>query len=625
MSDTARQLIFVAHPISLRAEGALDALRAALDGATVRPLFLGASGGGSESLASFHRVDAPDEALDEIASRLRALPFAEGAYVKPATELAVRAAPSVMGPSAETTPDFTPRQGYLDAAPEGVDARYAWELPGGRGAGVHVVDIEGGWDFEHEDLRVNKGGVIGGRPYPERYWRDHGTAVLGVVAGDANSFGVTGVCSDAKVSAVSHRGRGSAPAIYDAVEALDAGDIVLVEAHRPGPRFNFQPRPDQRGFIPVEWWPDDIAVIQYATERGVIVVEAAGNGAEDLDDPLYDQPAKGFPRSWVNPLRREVDTGSIFVGAGAPPPGTHGRDLHGPDRSKLEFSNWGSSLDAQGWGREVTTTGYGDLQGGDEHHAYTDGFSGTSSASPVVVGALGCVQGILRARGQPRLTPASARALLRRGCSPQQDRPGAPVERVRIGGRPDVRRMLDALDAEVSVTPIETDEARSHVWLASERQPGEVDLYAVKVRGTSSGSVELLVLAGAERHRRVTARFITPLSVRDGEALSWAIGEGDDGGAPELHAIEVSSSRDGRVEVRVLAPGDGYATIRERRLVPFAEAHAGARRAPTGDLARLAWVSFDREDGAGCELRVLRGEGTASGFVELHPVRRRGG
>jgi hypothetical protein len=93
------------------------------------------------------------------------------------------------------------------------------------------------------------------------------------------------------------------------------------------------------------------------------------------------------------------------VGAGAPPPGTHGRD-HGPDRSRLDFSNHGSAVDAQGWGREVTTCGYGDLQGGgDEDRWYSDTFSGTSSASPVVVGTLACVQGILKARQQSPLTP----------------------------------------------------------------------------------------------------------------------------------------------------------------------------------------------------------------------------
>src|SRR3712207_7066620 len=46
---------------------------------------------------------------------------------------------------------------------------------------------------------------------------------------------------------------------------------------------------------------------------------------------------------------------------------------------------------------EVTSTGYGDLQGGaNRDEWYIDEFSGTSSASPIIVGAIGCVQGILR-------------------------------------------------------------------------------------------------------------------------------------------------------------------------------------------------------------------------------------
>lgn len=144
----------------------------------------------------------------------------------------------------------------------------------------------------------------------------------------------------------------------------------------------------------------------------------------------------------TNPLNRSNrDSGAIVVGAGAPPPGTHGRD-HGPDRSRLDFSNWGAVVDAQGWGREVTTCGYGDLQGGtNEDEWYTDQFSGTSSASPIVVGALGCVQGVVRAQGKSPLTPVEARQLLRATGSPQQDAPGRPSSQ-RIGNRPDLRQMI---------------------------------------------------------------------------------------------------------------------------------------------------------------------------------------
>src|SRR4029077_8379160 len=171
----------------------------------------------------------------------------------------------------------------------------------------------------------------------------------------------------------------------------------------------------------------------------VIVVEAAGNGAQNLDDPVYNTPATGFPAGWSNPFNRNNrDSGAILVGAGAPPPNTHGRNW-GPDRSRLDGMNYGISIDAQGWGREVTSSGYGDLQGGGNRNLwYTDTFSGTSSASPIIVGALACVQGVLKNQGRVPLSPARARALLRATGSPQQASPTAPLAQ-RIGNRPNLR------------------------------------------------------------------------------------------------------------------------------------------------------------------------------------------
>src|SRR5262245_27259454 len=43
-------------------------------------------------------------------------------------------------------------QGYLDPAPLGIDARYAWTIPGGRGENVRLVDIEYSWNLDHSDL-----------------------------------------------------------------------------------------------------------------------------------------------------------------------------------------------------------------------------------------------------------------------------------------------------------------------------------------------------------------------------------------------------------------------------------------------------------------------------------------
>jgi len=157
---------------------------------------------------------------------------------------------------------------------------------------------------------------------------------------------------------------------------------------------------------------------------------------------VYDTPQAGFPATWRNPFKRaNRDSGAVLVGAGAPPLGTHGSNW-GPDRSRLDFSNYCASVDAQGWGREVTTTGYGDLQGGSNADLwYTDTFSGTSSASPIVVGALGSVQGVLRAQGRIPLSPARARELLRSTGSAQQDAPGRPATQ-RIGNRPNLRQLI---------------------------------------------------------------------------------------------------------------------------------------------------------------------------------------
>ncbi len=422
------------------------------EGATIEPLFgtteeriqADVDSVASESdfevpdLSLYYYVHTDEDRMEEVAERLNELDTVEAAYVKPpaappeAVEIGEFEALNDMTPIAESppahTPDFESRQGYLDAAPEGIDARYAWRFSGGRGQGVDIIDLEWGWNFSHEDHQNNQGGVVGGTNSANN---NHGTAVIGEIGADENDFGVTGIASEANISAVAFS-MPTARAIRLAANRLHRGDIMLLEIHRQGPR----------DWIPIEWWPDDWAAIRYAVAKGVIVVEAGGNGGEDLDDSIYDNRPSNFPSDWSNPFRRgERDSGAIVVGAGAPPPGTHGNDW-GPDRSRLGFSNYGSMIDAQGWGREVTSTGYGDLQGGSNRNEwYTDSFSGTSSASPIVVGALACVQGTLRRYGRTQLSPLRARHLLRSTGSPQQDASGRPSSQ-RIGNRPDLRELL---------------------------------------------------------------------------------------------------------------------------------------------------------------------------------------
>src|SRR6187401_2227490 len=88
----------------------------------------------TEDLSVFYRVEAPTERLAELRDRLAASEHVDAAFIKPSTELPIinemAAAPEEPPPA---SPDFTARQIYLNAAPAGVDARWAWTQSGGRG------------------------------------------------------------------------------------------------------------------------------------------------------------------------------------------------------------------------------------------------------------------------------------------------------------------------------------------------------------------------------------------------------------------------------------------------------------------------------------------------------------
>ena len=406
---------------------------------------------------SFYLLQSAPGQAEEIAQRLNALDIVEGAYVRPMGEPPVYyegdKGPGELHDSGNTLPitaNLTANQTYLDAAPVGIDARYAWTLPGGRGDGVRVIDLEGGWNFSHEDLLVNSGGLLSGFNHTtDARWYQHGTAVLGEIGGDTNSFGVTGIVPNSNLRAISvFRGTNTAnynpaEAIRVAADALSAGDILLIEQHMPGP--NYPGGNTQMGYIAIEWWPDLFLALQYATSKGVIVIEAAGNGSQNLDDAVYNTRPSGFPSWWTNPFRRvgAMDCGAIIVGAGAPPPGTNGGNW-GPARSRLGFSNWGNCVDCQGWGSGVTTTGYGDVTGTNPANMrewYTHFFSGTSSASPIVTGAVASLQGIQRAARRPTLTPSRMRQLLRSTGTPQQASGSAPLTQ-RIGNQPNLRQLV---------------------------------------------------------------------------------------------------------------------------------------------------------------------------------------
>lgn len=303
------------------------------------------------------------------------------------------------------TPNFEYQQGYLDPAPIGVDAEGVWALPGGKGQSVKVLDIEGAWKWDHEDLPEPF--FTAGGTYNDTGWRNHGTAVVGEIRAVSNGFGVTGIAHEVEVGGVSIAELSVADAINTCAAALDEGDIFLIELHAPGPNATGS---GQFGYVCMEFWQDNFDAILLATAGGRICVEAAGNGEQNFDDPVYQ-----------NLFNREFrDSGAIICGA------THGSDLE-----PAWFTNYGQRVDLHGWGYSVVTTGYGDLQGGDETEWYTAGFSGTSSASPIVTGSVAVLQGLVKAAYGIPLNAKLARDILVATGTPQSGwKP--------IGPRPDL-------------------------------------------------------------------------------------------------------------------------------------------------------------------------------------------
>ena len=359
----------------------------------------------------------------ELVRALNRLGIVEIAYAEPRSEVAEDIDPP--------TSDYEPYQYYLLEAPIGVDAVYANTLPGGDGTGVKIIDIEHFWNENHEDLEKAAGATIGPGNAPDGH---HGTAVIGEMIGGDNGYGVTGICPGADIGMISAGTYGCAEAILMAVENLERGDLILIELHAPGPRYDFEIRSDQLGYVCMEYWQANFDAIQYAWASGMIVVEAAGNGAENLDDALYGPM---FDTTYRN-------SHAIMAGAGAPPSGAHGAD-----RSRLDFSNHGERVNLQGYGREVFTTGYGYYWDGDGdiNQYYTATFSGTSSASPIVTGAVACLQGYYKQNYGVPMTADVAREVFYTTGSPQQgDTTGE-----HIGPRPDLAAAIAALTAPPSL------------------------------------------------------------------------------------------------------------------------------------------------------------------------------
>jgi len=327
-------------------------------------------------------------------------------------------------------------QRYLDAAPVGVDARFAWTVPGGDGAGVNLVLIEGGYDRNHPDLpAIAEDGIPFANGLDPKDV-SHGTATLGVMVGVNNSEGVTGIAHGATPFFLSRIAMENP--VGDPITGIDEaltwatdldsllvnhivtgqtqpGDVIVLEVQRAGPNYDVNDIENpHRGMVPVEWSPDIHNAIKHATIHGFVVIEAAGNGEQNLNDPIYiDNPAAPHNPFKFDEAGNSVnDSGAIVVGAGYSNWSWYpavGKD----PRARMEYSNYGKRIDVQAWGDRIVTTGPGRVVT-DENGAVTydgtifddasgwvfrEGYAGTSGATSIVGGVATSLQGMFKASG----------------------------------------------------------------------------------------------------------------------------------------------------------------------------------------------------------------------------------
>ncbi|PDZ19145.1 S8 family peptidase [Bacillus cereus] len=375
----------------------------------------------SSNLLNYYIVETQDDIdVQALLTKFEKSSLVETAYLQEE-----EAPPAERLPNLSVNPYDEPRltrQGYLEPAPLGINAPYAWSIKGGDGKGTTFVDMEYGWLFNHEDLVNQKIELISGQNKSEHH--DHGTSVLGIVSAEDNNIGGIGITPKAKVKVVSQiRDNGNyntADAILSAVNNMQAGDILLLEAQATYDGYG------DKNYFPVEVKPDIFDAIRMGTNKGIIIIEAGANGGNDLDQ-FRDRNGKQVLNRNSPDFK---DSGAIMVGAAS------ARVPH----KRSYFSNYGSRVDVYGWGNAVDTT---DAKPSEFiTNLYTSSFAGTSSASPIIAGAAASIQGIAKNNQGRVYTPSQLRDIL--SDSSTGTKSNDPTSD-KIGVLPDLKAILSKL------------------------------------------------------------------------------------------------------------------------------------------------------------------------------------
>ncbi|MGH1520696.1 S8/S53 family peptidase [Chryseobacterium sp. JK1] len=387
---------------------------------------IGNSGESVEKLKRIYKAELPFQNLEYSQKIIQTLErFPEIEYVSVMSSTPVE--PPLVNMFV-ATPDLESVQTYLNDNP-GINAKYAWSR-GITGQNIRVRDVEYGFYKTHEMLANQNSiqlepGYSPNSGLSANNYRDHGTAVTSILGSVKDNIGLTGAAySASEIKGYlewTTLGYNRASAVSRSINASQSGDIILYEMQTGG---------KDGQYCPAEYDKVIWDLTKAATDSGIIIIAAAGNGNQNLDDPFYaTYNARG-------------NSGAIIVGAGSPNT-TH---------SKLSFSTFGNRVDVQGWGSNVLAAGYGSYAkyDNDDNRTYNY-FSGTSSATPTVASAAILIQSFYRQNTGQNLTPAAMKNLLISTGIPQ----GGTVANQKIGPLPNVKNAILQLESKF-VKPVNT-------------------------------------------------------------------------------------------------------------------------------------------------------------------------
>lgn len=312
-----------------------------------------------------------------------------------------------------------------------------------------IVHLERVYDPQHRTLRHDELEdiqiALGQRgpaevEYGENFVKEmaHAVSVLGILGGRGNPPHCEGMIPGSQVSFTSalvmDRLLGWQELIARQIDwvtdpitgVMEAGDILLIElqvyGRRDGACDPARTNPPESDWVeaPVELEPDIHDALLKARDRGIIVIEPAGNGGSDLSK------LRSFGA--CEPLRG--DSGAILTAAcNALPP------VAKAPHSRHKSSNFGDRVVCYSWGAKIRT-----LHAGEP--AATTSFDQTSGASALVAGMAALIQKAAMDGLNRRLTPDEMRLALTTRAA---DNPSLVVPGQRIGVMPDLTAALQVV------------------------------------------------------------------------------------------------------------------------------------------------------------------------------------